>query len=250
MAVTFVTAPADQFSSGGGHNSATSNSFTPSGTDLCVIAGVGTGASGGIASHTITKDSSGGTAYTNKTTINHNDYRSSSIATLVAPGTSSQATYVAFSPTQDEASVGDAVYAGVDQTTPIQDVVSAKGTYSGSTGPFTATVNVPNVVSGETLVAVVWVGDNVGDISPAFTKSDGYIRYDSIDPVSGQQYEGLCIADMVAGSSGTVAFNVTFNNDQANSGEWSIIAGRLKEASAAAATPFPPYPQRLFQRAP
>lgn len=146
-------------------SSLTTASWTISGSNRYLFAGVASGAAVPQDPTACKWGGSGGTGLTqNGTPITDSSTHRLSIWELIAPSTGSQTLFASWGSNQDETALGGVSYTGVDQSTPSR--ARSTNTLSGQSSPFTATVTVTTSQNGDLIVDAMWAADNTAATNP------------------------------------------------------------------------------------
>lgn len=216
--------------------SLTTASWTISGSDRILMAGVMSGAGTPVSPNAVKWGGSGGTALTQKgSTLSFRTFGRVSQWYLIAPTASSDTLYCSWASNQDETALGGASYTGVDQSTPH----GTQATATSDAGSQDPTVNVSSA-SGELVVDVAAILDENGARTTLTVGASQTARVD-IDQVGGAAYESFGMSEEAG--AGTVTMSWTGLNSILNVG-WGILGVPLKPVSATTGSPWYYYAQQ------
>jgi hypothetical protein len=217
---TFVDA--DQGVAGSVSSVSTDANINPSGTNRYAVAALLTLDFGSVTHDDVDL---GSTSFDEIDTTNEDGsgfYRRSSTWQAVAPATGAQAASGTLSASAFRAAIAMAVYSGVNQATPRGSMVANTGTYDGTTGG-TASVQVTGAVSGDRIVAFVYLKDE--SASPRALGGSGTVRAQLASPDA----EQVGIVEFTAGGSDPTV-SVSISTGTGEGGSWLIRAFKLNGA--------------------
>jgi len=216
----FVGTHADLFSASN-VASLTSGSWSVSGSNRLLLAGIASGATTPVDPSAVRWGGSGGTAFTKQgSTVDIGLYGKLSLYTLVAPTEQTSTSYYLWPSANDETVGGTILLAGVNQSTPLGTVATATGH---GLSDMTPSVSVSSAVD-DLVIAVCWHVDQTGT-SRTITSDGGTTVYDAVVSVN----EFFIIQTKVATSTST-SMDFTISGAAENLIDWGVIGIAVKPA--------------------
>lgn len=170
------------------------------------------------------------------TTITHGTYYRGSLWRGIGLTAKTAVFTASWSANQGERLVSPCVYTGLDSGTP-------NGTVTQNSGGATSTVTTGAITTTVGQMLLMMAGRGNAGSATTWDTPTGTERAEG--STSGTPFDSAASQDFVAtGTSTTLTWTLSNTPDG-----WAVFAIPLNDAGAGPSSPFPPWPQRLFQRA-
>lgn len=129
-------------------------------------------------------------------------------------------------------SIGGMQYSGVDQSTPYLDYTTTAPTTVSGVTTTTCSITIPNVVSGQTVIAAFTAYFSNSDALAWSAVSGTTLRASAIHTDAEPGFWGTAFVERVAGSSGSLTLEVTANQTTSGDISYAAVGMRLNDVSS------------------